>query len=246
VWTADVKGQLKAGDGLYGSPLTVADGFSRCLLGGQALASTRVPEATPRSVRRFKDFGWPTRLRTGNGVPCATNALARRSQLSAGWVRLGIRPDFIEPGQPPHNGRHERRHRTLTAEPTRPPAKPRRAQQDKVDRCRQECNAEPPHEALDMQPPAARYAASPRQLPSNLPPLEDPDRFGVRYVSANGGLRGNRQWGNVSIGWAGEDVGLEEIDDGVWHVSCGPLKLGRLLERHRRIEAAYGRLTRHR
>ena len=35
----------------------------------------------------------------------------------------------------------------------------------------------------------------------------------------------------------GESVGLEEIDAGIWHVYFGSLKLGRLLERHRRIEA---------
>jgi len=37
-------------------------------------------------------------------------------------------------------------------------------------------------------------------------------------------------------------VGLEEIDDGVWNVYFGPLKLGRFLERDRRIKDAYGRL----
>ena len=68
----------------------------------------------------------------------------------------------------------------------------------------------------------------------------------VRDVSANGGIRWHRPWVNVSIGCAGEYVGLEEIDAGVWNVYFGPLKLGRLLERHLRIEDAYGRLTRHR
>ena len=43
----------------------------------------------------------------------------------------------------------------------------------------------------------------------------------------------------------GEYVGLEEIDDGVWNVYFGPMKLGRLLERHMRIEDDLGRLKRH-
>jgi len=43
---------------------------------------------------------------------------------------------------------------------------------------------------------------------------------------------------NVSITDAGEYIGLEEIDEGVWNVSFGPLKLGRWLERHMRIEDA--------
>ena len=44
---------------------------------------------------------------------------------------------------------------------------------------------------------------------------------------------------------AREYVGLEEIEDGIWNVYFGPLKLGRLHERHMRIEDAYGRLARH-
>jgi putative transposase len=76
-------------------------------------------------------------------------------------------------------------------------------------------------------------------MPEKLPALEYPDRFEVRYVSANGGIRWKRQWVNVSMTCAGEYVGLEEIDDGIWSVYFGPLKLGRLLERHMRIEDAY-------
>jgi putative transposase len=89
-----------------------------------------------------------------------------------------------------------------------------------------------------MQTPASRYPSSPRQVPDKLPPPEYPARFEVRYVSANGGIRWNHQWVNVPICCAGEYVGLEEIDEGVWNVSFGPLKLGRLLERHMRIEDA--------
>jgi transposase InsO family protein len=244
VWSADCKGHFKTGDGRYCYPLTVADGYSRFLLGCQALSSTRVQEAQPVFTRLFKEFGLPKRLRTDNGVPFATNTLARLSRLSAWWVRLGILPEFIEPGKPQQNGRHERMHRTLKAETTRPPAATRRAQQRKFDRFRQAFNCERPHEALDLQTPASRYEVSPREMPTKLPPLEYPDRFEVRYVSANGGIRWNHQWINVSTTCAGEYVGLEEIDDGIWNVSFGPLTLGRLLERHMRIEDAYGRLKR--
>jgi putative transposase len=83
-------------------------------------------------------------------------------------------------------------------------------------------------------------------MPTNLPPLAYSDRFEVRYVSANDGIRWNRQWVNVSQVCVGAYIGLEEIDDGVWNVYFGPLKLGRLLERSMRIEDAYGRLTRRR
>ena len=71
-----------------------------------------------------------------------------------------------------------------------------------------------------------------------------PDRFEVRYVSGNGGIRWNRDWVNVSTVCIGEYIGLEEIDNGIWNVYFGPLKLGRFNERHMRIEDQYGRLKR--
>jgi putative transposase len=81
---------------------------------------------------------------------------------------------------------------------------------------------------------------------SKLPSLQYPDHYEKRYVSANGGIRWNCQWVNVSITCVGKYVGLEEIDDGVWSVYFGALRLGRLDERNTRIEDAYGRLFRHR
>lgn len=244
LWSADFKGQFKTADGLYCYPLTVADGFSRYLLGCQALYSTAVDGAKPVFRRLFHEFGLPKRIRTDNGVPFATNTLARLSSLSAWWVRLGVLPELIEPGKPQQNGRHERMHKTLKAEATRPPAGSLPAQQRKFNRFQTEFNEERPHEALDQETPASIYEPSPRKMPNKLSPLEYPDRFEIRYVSANGGIRWNSDWVNVSTVCAGEYVGLEEIDDGIWNVYFGPLKLGRLHERHMRIEDEYGRLKR--
>ncbi|MGD9985055.1 MAG: IS481 family transposase [Porticoccaceae bacterium] len=246
VWSADFKGQFRMGNGIYCYPLTITDGYSRYLLECQGLHSTAVADAKPVFTRVFKEYGLPQRIRTDNGVPFATVSLARLSTLSAWWVRLGILPELIEPGKPQQNGRHERMHRTLKAETTRPPAINLATQQRKFNRFRQEFNNERPHEALDQHTPASYYTPSPRPMPDKLPPLEYPDRYEVRYVSANGGIRWNHNWVNVSVCCAGEYVGLEEIDEGVWNVFFGPLKLGRLHERHMRIEDVNGRLLRHR
>jgi putative transposase len=246
VWSADCNGHFKTGNGRYGSPLTITDGYSRFLLACQALSSTRVQEAKPVLTRVFTECGLPQRLRTDNGVPVATKTRGRLSQLSAWWVRLGILPEFIEPGKPHQNGRHARRPRTLKAETTRPPGANLRAPPQKITHFRDEFNHERPHEALDMCTPAACDEPSPRKMLHQLPPLAHPDRFEVRDVSAKGGIQWNRQWVNVSHVCVGEYVGLEDIDDGVWNVDCGPLKLGRWLARHRRIEDAYGRRKRRR
>jgi putative transposase len=179
-WSADFKGQFKTGDGRSCSPLTVTDGSSRDRLGCQALGSTAVHEATPVLSRRFKECGLPKGIRTDNGGPLATNTRARLSSLSAWWVRLGVRPECIEPGKPPQNGRHEPMHRTLTAETTRPPAPSLRAPPRKFKRFRNEDNTERPHAALDRRTPDQRYSPSPRPMPHRLPALEYPDRFEVR------------------------------------------------------------------
>jgi transposase InsO family protein len=244
LWSADFKGQFKTGNGRYCYPLTVTDGFSRYLLGCQGLTSTAVHEAKPVFTQLFKEYGLPKRIRTDNGVPFATNTLARLSKLSAWWVRLGVMPELIEPGKPQQNGRHERMHRTLKDETTRPAAASMAAQQRRFDTFRQEFNHERPHEALDQQTPGSLYRPSSREMPAKLPPLVYPDRFEVRYVSENGGIRWRRGWVNVSTVCIGEYVGLEEIDDGIWNVYFGPLKLGRLHDRHMKIEDAYGRLVR--
>jgi putative transposase len=244
LWCADYKGQFKTGNGRYCYPLTVTDGYSRYLLSCQALDSTAVAGAKPVFSRLFKEYGLPARIRTDNGVPFATTTLARLSALSAWWVRLGVMPELIEPGKPQQNGSHERMHRTLKDETTRPPAGNLSAQQRKFNHFRDEFNNERPHEALDQQTPASQYQPSRREMPNKIPPLEYPNRFEVRYVSANGGIRWNKHFVCVSSVCIGEHVGFEEIDNGIWNVYFGPLKLGRFDERHMRIEDQYGKLKR--
>ena len=240
IWTADFKGEFKTRDGHYCYPLTVADGASRYLLACRALRSTATAWARPVFEALFREYGLPARIRSDNGVPFATIALGRLSTLSVWWVRLGILPDLIEPGSPQQNGRHERMHRTLKAEATRPPEAHARAQQRRFDRFRTEFNTERPHEALRQVPPASVYLPSPRPYPARLPPLEYPAHCEVRRVSRNGGIRWHNHWVNVSHVLAEEYVAFEELDDGLWAVTFGPMVLGRFDERTLRIEDANG------
>jgi len=241
IWTADFKGQFRLGDGALCYPLTLADGYSRLLLRCDALTSTQTAESRPVFVRAFQEYGLPVRIRSDNGVPFATQALGRLSPLSVWWVRLGIRPDLIEPASPQQNGRHERMHRTLKAECTRPPRHSRRAQQHRFDTWRREFNELRPHQALADATPAAHYQLSPRPYPTRRPPLEYPGHYEVRRVSRNGGIRWRCTWVNVSQTLGGQDIGFVEIDDAEWDVYFGPLRLGRFHERTRQIEDALGR-----
>lgn len=151
IWCVDFKGEFKLGNGQYCYPLTVTDQFSRYLLACQALPSTAADGVKPVFLRLFREFGLPKFIRSDNGTPFAANSLARLSSLSAWWIQLGVLPDLIEPGKPQQNGRHERMHRTLKAETTRPAANTFQGQQRKFNRFIDEFNQERPHEALGMR-----------------------------------------------------------------------------------------------
>ena len=46
-----------------------------------------------------------------------------------------------------------------------------------------------PHEALNFEVPASRYAPSPRLFPAVLPPIEYDSEFVVRRVKPNGSIK---------------------------------------------------------
>jgi len=235
VWTADFKGQFRTGNGIYCYPLTVQDGASRFLLGCRGLRAPTTEGSWPVFVRLFQRYGLPERIRSDNGQPFASNALGRLSTLSVWWVRLGIRPELIEPARPDQNGCHERMHKTLKADTARPPQANLAAQQRRFDWFRHRYNAERPHEALGDATPASRYVSSSRPYRATLEPVVYPGHFERRLVSRNGGIRWNHRWVNVSHLLAELEVGFEEIDDGLWNVHFGPVWLGRFHEAVGRI-----------
>lgn len=245
IWTIDFKGQFRTQDGRYCYPLTIVDAYSRYLLGCHALLHPTRRLTRPVLERLFHAYGLPVRIRSDNGPPFASTALARLSQLAVWWIKLGIVPELIEPGHPEQNPRHERLHRTLKAETTRPPAASCRAQHGRFTRWRRHYNEERPHEALRQCPPATVYQASPRAYPPRLPRAEYPGHFEVRRVSRNGGIRWHAHRVPVSHTLMEEYIGFEAIDDGLWDVYFFQCRLGRFDERLKRIIDDRGRLFRH-
>jgi len=242
-WSADHKGPFKTGDGLYCFPLTVTDNESRCLLCCQAQPAISTEAAKQVFEALFREFGLPERIRTDNGAPFASTGLSRLSKLAAWWIRLDVQPELIEPGQPQQNGRHERMHRTLKEETTRPPQKNLAAQQRRFDAFVSEFNNERPHEALDMDTPAQHYHRSARQMPDKLPPLEYPGHFEKRLVGSNGCMRWHKGHVTVSAALTGDWIGLEPVDDAEWDVYYGHFRVGRLHEKVMQIEDRYGRVN---
>lgn len=235
VWTADFKGEFLTRDHRYCYPLTIADGCSRYLLACRAQCSSAHAGARASFKLAFRQYGLPLQILTDNGVPFASCAVGGLSRLSVWWIKLGIHPVRIEPGRPQQNGRHERMHRTLKAEATRPPRANLAAQQRVLERFRRRYNEERPHRALAGAVPAAHYRCSTRAYPEREPELSYPGHFKRLRVCANGCLKWRDRFVFVSRVLAGEPLGLEAIDDGVWSVHFGPILLARFDERASRL-----------
>ena len=231
LWTADFKGHFRTRDGTYCYPLTIADHASRFVLAIEALPSTRVALALPIFERTFRRYGLPDAIRTDNGIPFASIGLARMSDLSVYFMKLGIAIQLIEPGHPEQNGVHERMHRTLKHDCLRPPAANARAQQRAFNAFRGLFNDLRPHEALDDETPASRYEPSHRPYPSRIEVFEYPAHFEVRRVSRNNGVRWKGHWVNVAAPLAEEYVAFEEVDDGIWNVYFRSFLIARFHER---------------
>ena len=157
---------------------------------------------------------------------------------------MGIQPELIELGHPEQNGRHERMHRTLKQETTRPAARTLRGQQRRFDQFRTEFNLVRPHEALDQATPAARYHPSPRPMPARLASIVYPAHFETRLMSKNGGFRWAHHRVPLSHLLAGEYIGLEEVADGIWDVYYRTVRLGQMDERTHTVEDALGKRQR--
>lgn len=236
VWCADFKGWFKTQDGARIDPLTISDAHSRFLIRCQAVPKTDGEHVWRIFEASFIEFGLPDAIRTDNGTPFATRALAGLSRLSVRWIRLGIRPERIAPGKPQQNGRHERMHLTLKIETASPSARNARAQQRRFEKFREEFNYERPHQALAQQTPATLYTASGRPYPPRLPEIEYRHTMLRRKVFKQGWFSWRKHCVFLSETLRGETVGLEQVEDGVWQVWFGPLALVLIDERGRRVK----------
>ena len=238
VWTADFKGEFLTRDHRYCYPLTIADGCSRYLLACRGQHSPAYPGTRAHFEAAFREYGVPLQMLTDNGTPFASCAIGGLSRLAVWWIKLGIHPVRIEPGRPQQNGRHERMHRTLKAEATRPPAANLAAQQRVLERFRRRYNEERPHRALKGEVPATLYRPSPRPYPEREPELTYPGHFRILRVCTNGCLSWRGGFVFVSQVLVGEPLGLEPIDDGIWSVHFGPVLLARFDEREGHLRDA--------
>lgn len=235
VWSADFKGDFELGNGRRCYPLTITDNFSRYLLQCRGLPRPTWAQTQPWFGWVFREYGLPDAIRTDNGTPFASLAVGGLSRLSAWWIRLGIRPERIEPGRPDQNGRHERMHRTLKEAVVVPPAATLAAQQQRFNAFVAEYNGERSHEALDRCTPRERYTASVKPYPAKLPTIEYGSEVTVRQVRHNGEIKWKGHLIYVSDILAKEPVGMNQIDEFLWELRYSFHLLGILDERTQKI-----------
>lgn len=205
-WAMDFKGWFRTRDGTRVDPLTVSDTASRYLVGIRITRPTH--DGVKAALERvFGEIGLPDAIRSDNGSPFGSTGAGGLSRLSVWLMKLRIEPRFIPPASPQDNGRHERMHRTLKDETTKPPAETWMQQQVRFNLFRRAYNEERPHEALGQTTPASHWSPPRRGLPTKIDdPWYDPDHE-VRRVGRDG-----------AIGWRGNDV---HIGDALAHETVG-------------------------
>lgn len=238
LWCADYKGEFKLGNRRYCYPLTISDFSSRYLLACEAMTSTKSDFAFAAFERVFKEFGLPRAIRTDNGTPFASpNALFGLSKLSVWWLRLGIHIQRIKPGNPQQNGRHERMHLTLKKEATKPASFNLLQQQERFDAFVEIYNNERPHQALGGAYPGDLYTPSAR--PYEPPPEPDyPFHDRTVRVTRCGRICIGKRKINLSQVFAGQILGITEVDDRIWLVSFMNYDLGFFDANEGRVEPA--------
>ncbi len=235
VVSIDFKGWFLCRDGTRIDPLTLVDNASRYVLCCQAVEACDGAQVGAVLESVLRQYGLPRAIRSDNGAPFASRAIAGLSRLSVWWLKLGIEVERIPPATPSANGRQERFHRTLREHTADPPAANRRAQQRAFRSFCREYNEQRPHQALGQQVPASVYYPSDRPYPTQLLEIEYPASFLRRKVGKRGEIywRGARIF--VSEVLHGELLGLEAIDDGVYRVWFCSLQLGTFDERRGRL-----------
>jgi hypothetical protein len=129
-------------------------------------------------------------------------------------------------------------HKTLKAEAAKPPAANLNLQQRVFNSFRNTYNEIRPHEALDDDTPASRFAPSARPYPARIEPPEYPGHVEVRRVSNAGCFRLHSGQHFLSQALNGESIGLEQVQDDIWNILYYDVLLGRFDQRKKTITGA--------
>jgi len=240
VWCIDYKGWFLLGNGQRCDPLTLTDGFSRYLLRCRACVRVELRETRRVCEAAFREYGMPVRIRSDNGAPFGSVAIAGLSALAIWWIKLGILPERIAPGRPDQNGRHERMHLTMNETEHPKPSYDLAKQQRRFNQFRRCFNEERPHEALGQKTPASLYRASERPYTGKLQEPDYAPGVETRKVQKHGEFNWKGRTVFLSETLGGETIGLEQTSEEQWKVRFGELVLGTIDARTMKIAPEKG------
>lgn len=228
IWSADFKGKFRMGNTEYCNPLTIADSYSRYLFAITGLEKADAESCKPIFEKTFREYGLPDFLHTDNGAPFGSvQSLRRMTMLSVWLMELGIIPVYSDPASPGQNGRHERMHRDLKREATRPPGNTLRSQQRLFNNFRETYNNIRPHESLKMKTPAEVHVISSREYPKIIREWEYAPNVLMKMVTVNGAIRWKNQgFIMISTALGGKYIGMEEVETGLWALYYRQVPLG--------------------
>lgn len=226
IWCYDFKGWFYTGDGKKCEPLTMTDAHSRYLLKCISIKNKTTECVWNIFEEAFMEYGLPLKVRSDNGPPFASTGVGRLSRLSILLIKAGTTPEWITPGKPQENGRHERFHLTLKKETASPPAQTLTAQERLFKDFKDYYNNERPHEALGLHTPADIYRPSTRKWDGKLRSPEYPENYEKRKVMKCGSIGWLGKNYFISETLYGEYVGILAVGDGVYNIEYGSILLG--------------------
>jgi len=128
-------------------------------------------------------------------------------------------------------------HLTLKQDATKPASKNFLQQQARFDQFISVFNGQRPHEAINMRYPGELYTPSPRTY-SGLPDLEYPFHDHTITVTRCGRICMGPLKINLSQAFAGQRVGVKQVEDKIWLVSFMRYDLGFFDGQCTRVECA--------
>ena len=228
LWQMDHKGHFAMLDGNRCYPLTVLDDNSRFNLCLHADDRFDYVSFLPVFTGVLEEYGLPLAILCDNGKPWGDSQRGI-TPFDVWMMRLDVLPIHGRPFHPQTQGKVERFHRTLKREllSTRPFADVHDVQ-EALTVWRQEYNCERPHEALDLDVPAAHYRPSKRTLREADKPVEYDTGARLRKVNYKGYLSIRQHRYYIAEALIGEYVELADVSENIVALRYGNFEFAQI------------------
>lgn len=222
LWQMDLVGGFALADGSTAKALTGVDDHSRYCVSAKLMPRERTQPVCAGLRAAMAVHGVPEQILTDNGRVFTGRFGRPPTEVLLDRIcrENGVEHLLTQPRSPTTTGKIERFHRALRTEfDTRRVFRSLRAAQGALDEWVEHYNTERPHQSLDMDTPASRFARMDSNEGEPLRPLIDPapDRTGDgwvgRRVASNGVVC--VAWQQVGVGkhWAGSRCDVLVRDD---------------------------------